>query len=267
MTPTTGAEGVSARVADYDSVADRFDRRYRLHTYGGVRETLLDFIGSDTRLAILEVGCGTGHWLKAVGGAASFLAGVDLSFGMLSRARVDHLEAHVVRAKAEALPWRDASFDRIFCINALHHFSDRQRFLAEARRLLRPGGGLLTVGKDPHAERDEWWVYDYFPETLAIDRHRFAPVRTLRGDMSVVGFAWAESSEADRIEATMSLAEAFAAGLVDRAYTSQLTVLTDAEFDAGVARLRAAETGRARDGGSLDLVTDFRLYATIGWLS
>src|SRR5258706_21408 len=172
----------------------------------------------------------------------------------------------IVRASAEMLPWRDASFDRVFCVNALHHFADRQHFFAEARRVLRPGGGLLTIGKDPHAERDDWWVYQYFPETLDIDRARFAAVRTLRGELSRAGFAWAESSEADRIEAVMTVDDAFAGGVLDRSYTSQLTVLTDEEFGAGVDRLLTASTDAAGAGGTLDLVTDFRLYATAGWL-
>lgn len=257
---------MSGRVVDYDRFADGYDRRYTLHTYSGVRATLLDFIGAGRPAAILEVGCGTGHWLGAVIGLSPFVAGVEPSFGMLSRARVAVPRARLVRARAEMLPWRDASFDRVFCVNALHHFADRQRFFAEARRVLRPGGGLLTIGKDPHAERDEWWVYDYFPETREIDRARFAAVRTLRGELSRAGFAWAESSEADRVEALMPVREAFAAGMVDRAYTSQLTVLTDEEFSAGVERLRSAEADATRNGGALDLVTDFRLYATAGWL-
>jgi ubiquinone/menaquinone biosynthesis C-methylase UbiE len=254
------------RVVDYDRFADGFDRRYTLHTYSGVRETLLDFIRSERPAAVLEVGCGTGHWLDAVSGRSSFVAGVEPSVGMLSLARRAAPGARLVRASAEMLPWRDASFDRVFCINALHHFSDRQRFFAEARRVLRHGGGLLTIGKDPHAERDEWWVYNYFPETLQIDRARFAAVRTLRGELSRAGFAWAESSEADHVEALMPVCDAFAAGAVDRAYTSQLSVLTDDEFAAGVGRLRSAEAQAVSAGATLDLVTDFRLYATAAWV-
>src|SRR5256885_6747872 len=103
--------------------------------------------------------------------------------------------------------------------------------------MLKPGGGLLTVGKDPHADRDSWWVYDYFSETVEIDRERFARVRTLRGEMALAGFSWSESFEADRIEAAIPAAEALATSIVDRAYTSQLTVLSDGEFEAGVARV------------------------------
>jgi ubiquinone/menaquinone biosynthesis C-methylase UbiE len=270
------------RVTNYDRIADRFDKRYAIYGYNGVRDSLLNFLGP-TPLATLEVGCGTGHWLAAVEAALQagrkvsphnrsatasaerrILAGIDPSAPMLERARMAARCARLVRARAEDLPWRDRTFDRIFCVNALHHFADRHRFFAEARRVLKPGGGLLTIGKDPHAERDSWWVYDYFEETRAIDRARFAAVRTLRGDLTRAGFAWAESLEADHIEVSHPAAEAVASGVVDASFTSQLTVLSDHEFTRGVERLRQAD---AAAGGELQLVADFRLYATIGWVS
>ena len=256
------------RVADYDSVAAGYDRRYAIHEYAGVRDTLLGFVGEAG--ALLEVGCGTGHWLAALASQTPsssrrrFVAGVEPAAEMIARARAASRGAHLVRARAEALPWRDASFDRVFCVNALHHFSDRVRFFAEARRILKPGGGLLTIGKDPHTGHDSWWVYDYFPETMDIDRQRFARVRDLRGELVLAGFAWTESFEADCIEATMPAGEALATGVVDRAYTSQLTVLSDEEFERGAARIREAD---AAAGGELRLATDFRLYAAVGWLA
>jgi ubiquinone/menaquinone biosynthesis C-methylase UbiE len=270
------------RVTDYDSIADRFDARYGLYGYDGVREAVVRFLG-DRPVAVLEVGCGTGHWLAAVqarlkpspydidrSATASperpVLAGVDPSAPMLARARIAAPAARLIQARAEDLPWCDEAFDRVFCVNALHHFTDRNRFFAEARRVLKPGGGLLTIGKDPHGERDAWWVYDYFEETRAIDRARFAQVKTLRGELARAGFAWAESFEADHIEAVHPAGPALADGpdgVVARSFTSQLTVLTDEEFARGVARMREAN---AAAGGELQLVADFRLYATVGWV-
>jgi hypothetical protein len=55
--------------------------------------------------------------------------------------------------------------------------------------------------------------------------------------------------------------EALATGIVDRAYTSQLAVLSDQEFADGVARVKSANEAA---GGELQLVTDFYLFATIG---
>jgi ubiquinone/menaquinone biosynthesis C-methylase UbiE len=305
------------RVTDYDSIADDYDARYDVYEYGGVRTTLLGFLGDGAPLAILEVGCGTGHWLAEVLGRLTpsarltpspyanddarspsietpsarltpspyanddasspsietrsakasaerhLLAGVDPSAPMLARARLAAPAARLVRARAENLPWLGETFDRIFCVNALHHFVDRARFFEEARRLLRPGGGLLTIGKDPHVEQDSWWVYDYFTETREIDKARYARVRTLRGEMAHAGFAWADSGEADRIEAVRSFADATKHGMIARSFTSQLTVLSDDEFNQGMERLRAAD---AAAGGGLQLVSDFRLYATVGWV-
>jgi len=254
------------RVTDYDSVAARFDRRYELYRYGGVLDTLQSFLDPPVAAA-LEVGCGTGHWLRALVGRAAILAGMDPSAPMLARARelIQTAPRFLVRGRAEWLPWPDRSFDRLFCVNALHHFADRMAFFNEAVRVLRPGGALLSIGKDPHAGVDDWWVYDFFEETRAIDLARFAPVRILRGEMALAGFAWAESFEADRIEAVQPAADLFATGVIDRTFTSQLTVLTDEEFERGVARIRRAQGERADAGGELMLLSDFRLLATVGW--
>ena len=296
MASWDGAVVSEARITDYDSIADRFDARYDLCDYAGVRETVLNFLG-DAAVAVLEVGCGTGHWLGAIQARRTpspyntvspspdhtddtrsssrsakasaerrVLAGIDPSAPMLARARGAAPAARLVRARAEDLPWRDGSFDRVFCVNALHHFTDRNRFFAEARRVLKPGGGLLTIAKDPHGERDAWWVYDYFEETRDIDLARYARVKTLRGELARAGFAWAESFEADHIEAVHPAGAALADGAdgpLARSFTSQLTVLSDEEFARGIARIREAN---AAAGGELQLVADFRLYATVGWL-
>jgi ubiquinone/menaquinone biosynthesis C-methylase UbiE len=256
------------RITDYDAVADRFDVRYDRYSYDGVRETLLGFLGDAT--SVLEVGCGTGHWLAEIGRAQAAaerrLAGVDPSAPMLARARRAAPAAHLIQARGEALPFRDRMFDRLVCVNALHHFGDRDRFFAEARRLLQPGGGVLTIGKDPHREGDTWWVYDYFEETRAIDRGRYAAVKTLRGELTRAGFAWVESLEAEHIEAVVPAGAALAEGtdgVITPTFTSQLTVLSEEEFARGVTRIREAD---AAAGGTLQLVADFKLYATIGWL-
>jgi SAM-dependent methyltransferase len=253
------------RVVDYDRIADQYDRRYALYDYNGVLESLQNFL-TPTAAVAAEVGCGTGHWLRALAGHASGIVGLEPSAAMLQRARGNAPGARLVRGRAEALPWKDASVDRIFCVNALHHFSDRLGFFAEARRVLRPGGALMSIGKDPHAGRDEWWVYDFFEGTQAFDEARFAPVRILRGELALAGFASAESFEADRFEGARTASEAFADGIIDRAFTSQLSVLSDAEFDRGVERIKDAQAQRAADGADLHLFSDFRLFATVGRL-
>ncbi len=79
-------------------------------------------------------------------------------------------DAALAHGRAEHLPWRDAAFHRVVCINALHHFGDPLAFLQEARRVLHPGGAVMTIGLDPHTGLDQWCIYDYFEGTLAIDK-------------------------------------------------------------------------------------------------
>ncbi len=250
---------------DYDLVADRYGRRYELHAYEGVKEAVLKF-AADQGCAVVEIGCGSGHWLAALAGRTSRLAGLDPSRRMLAHARTAAPAALLVRAVATPLPFADAVFDRVVCVNALHHFGDRFRFFLEARRVLRPGGAVLTVGLDPHAERDRWWVYDYFAGTRGFDTDRFAASRVIRGELARAGFAWTESYEADRIDKRVSLEEALSSGVLDRTFTSELTILSDEEYERGLDQMREAEAARSAAGGTFELVTDLRLYATVGWV-
>jgi len=246
----------SDRSTDYDRIADRYDTRYEVYPYDGVRDTLNTFLGPDAT-AVLEVGCGTWPWL------GPRTIGLYLSGCILARARSSHPGGQLVRARAERRPVRAARFDRVYCVNALRHFTARSVFFAGARRVLKSGGGLLTIGKEPHTDQDDCGVCTYFEETRAIDRERYARVRTLRGELALAGFAWTESMEADRIAVVRPASEAFAAGVVDPSFTSQLTVLSDEEYAAGAEKLRSANEAA---GGELQPGADFRLYATIGWV-
>jgi len=52
-------------------------------------------------------------------------------------------------AGAEALPFADGSFDGVFCLDVLHHVWSQARMLAEAGRVLRPGGEVVCVEPNP----------------------------------------------------------------------------------------------------------------------
>src|SRR5262245_22692722 len=138
------------RTTDYDSVSSQYDRRYQEQEYPGTERALFEFLGGDGKLDVLEVGCGTGHWLKVLKDRVGFLTGVDLSANMLKRAQSETSEVPLVQGRAEELPYRPRCFDRLFCLNAFHHFAEKPKFLTEARRVLRPHGGLMILGLDPH---------------------------------------------------------------------------------------------------------------------
>ena len=243
---------------DYDTVAPAYDRRYEHRRYEGIETAVLGFVaGPPAARAVLEVGCGTGHWLATLGGVVPGRVGVDRSAAMLAGARANAAGALLVRAGAEELPLADGSVDRVLCVNALHHFGDRTRFAAEARRVLRPGGGMLIVGLDPHVETGRWWIYETFPNARRLDRERYPSAAAIRALLADAGFAAGATVVAQEIRAAVPFAEAVARGYLDRRSTSQLMVIDDAEYESGLARLRATEPV---------LHADIRLYATAAWV-
>jgi ubiquinone/menaquinone biosynthesis C-methylase UbiE len=257
---------VTKRRMNYDEVAPHFERRYEETQYPGTEAALQEHIADLPGLSVLEVGCGTGYWLSILLERGLRVEGLDSSRGMLERASQRAGDARLVLGSAEALPYPVGTFDRICCINAFHHFGDKQRFLTEAARVLRPGGRLLTVGLDPHAGLDRWYIYDYFDGTRELDAERYPAGAEIRAGMAAAGFTQCDTFEVERLEVQRSAREALDAGLLDKRATSQLGILTDREYSEGIERvLRDTALAEARSE-KLWLNADLRLYGTLGAL-
>ena len=100
---------------------------------------------------VVEFGCGTGRNLEILkrGGAAS-LTGLDLSPGMLAKAAERDLGAQLIEHDMTwPAPLTDASADHILFSLTLEHIARPAIPLAEARRLLRPGGRITVVEIHP----------------------------------------------------------------------------------------------------------------------
>jgi SAM-dependent methyltransferase len=98
---------------------------------------------------VLEIGVGLGSDFLRFVRAGARATGVDLTQHAveLVRRRLDleGLDADVLQADAEQLPFADASFDRIYSWGVLHHSPDTDRAVREAIRVLRPGGRLCVM--------------------------------------------------------------------------------------------------------------------------
>ena len=242
---------------NYDVLAPEYDRRYQRTQYDGVRACLHRFVGEARASAIAEVGCGTGHWLADLSDRGfRRLAGVDLSRRMIEQAHVAAPKALLACGTASQLPWANASFDRVFCVNALHHFSDQSAFIFECRRVLRAGGGLLTIGLDPHRGADQWWVYDLFPAALRADRRRYSSTATIRDWLGTAGFREVVTEVAQHLPSEISFQVAQREGRLDRRSTSQFMVISEADYDAGMRRMMTEQPV---------VRADLQLYATTAW--
>lgn len=104
---------------------------------------------------LLDIGTGTGRIVELVGRRGVRAVGVDSSRDMLgvARARLERSDLHhcqVRFADAYQLPMPAASFDAVTIHQVLHYLDDPGEAVAEAGRVLRPGGRLVIVDFAPH---------------------------------------------------------------------------------------------------------------------
>ncbi|MFE7036617.1 class I SAM-dependent methyltransferase [Streptomyces sp. NPDC057621] len=135
---------MSTLVFDYDEEAERYDAlRGGEPRAEAAADAVLGLLPDGTR-TLLDVACGTGTVTRRLLAAGLDVTGADAAYGMLSRA-AERVPGRVVLADARRLPFPDDSFDAVSAIWLLHLLDDAELVVAEAARVLRPGGVLVTT--------------------------------------------------------------------------------------------------------------------------
>ncbi len=140
----------------YDEFSRKYDDRRGGREPGGYHDMLDDLevdiverFGSGRDVA--EIGCGTGLLLERFARFARRAEGIDLSPGMLEKAKARGLT--VQQASATELPWADASFDVACSFKVLAHVPEVDQALAEMTRVVRPGGHVIAEFYNPRSLR------------------------------------------------------------------------------------------------------------------
>ena len=119
-------------------------------------EALLDAVQAAAGMKVLDVCCGTGIVTAAAAARAASVVGLDFSPAMLRQARQMHPHLHFDEGDAEALPYADESFDAVLSNFGVHHAPNPQKAIAEAFRVLGPGGRVAVTTWAMPAENIAW---------------------------------------------------------------------------------------------------------------
>jgi len=126
---------------------DRFSNAftYGRHKIDVVLDRELSRLPAGSR--VLDVGCGTGVYLRRFAKLGFIPAGLEPAAGMLEVCRRNNPSVDIVQGVATALPFPDASFDAVTAIEVHRylHLDDIRKSLKEALRVLRPGGIVVTT--------------------------------------------------------------------------------------------------------------------------
>jgi ubiquinone/menaquinone biosynthesis C-methylase UbiE/DNA-binding HxlR family transcriptional regulator len=139
----------------FSTSAGQWDRM-RLELFG--RRSDVALLGLlDERWQVADLGCGTGAVSQALAPFVQRVIAIDESTAMLAaaRKRLHNIENVDVRnGRLEALPVADGEVDVALLFLVLHYAAEPERVIAEAVRILKPGGRLLLLDMMPHDRHD-----------------------------------------------------------------------------------------------------------------
>jgi ArsR family transcriptional regulator len=149
-----------------------------------VERRLMAMLPAHSLQSLLDVGTGTGRILELYGARGVQGVGIDLSHEMLSVARANLSRAglanvYVRHGDMYRLPWSAPSFDAVTFHQVLHFADDPGAAIAEAARVVRPGGQVVVVDFAPHGV--EWLRRDHAHRRLGFAESEVAGWLTAAG--------------------------------------------------------------------------------------
>ncbi len=241
---------------DYSHQAERYDER-RSASPSIVGPLLAALEGTPGR-RLADIGGGTGNYALALKQEGWAPVVVDRSPEMLARAAAKGLET--VQADAQRLPFDDGAFDAATMISMLHHVEDRPAALAEARRILRPGGRLVLMGFT-REDSTTLWILDYFPSSRAWMDATHPPLATFLDELpgaDTLSFEFNDVEDANLAALSSRPERLFeAAERGDTSYFERMQRDHADELRAGLNRIKEdIDSGRIpRHSGTATLLT------------
>ena len=132
----------------FSTIAGRYDLITRVLSYGQDRRwkaRVAELSGARPGMRALDLACGTGDIAFTLATRGADVVGLDITHRMLQLARAKDGAAHFVAGDMLALPFGNEAFDLVTTGYGLRNVPDIPRAIAEMRRVLKPGGVLLSL--------------------------------------------------------------------------------------------------------------------------
>jgi SAM-dependent methyltransferase len=194
--------------AEYEIQMGRWSRR--------LAEPFLDFTGTADDEEVLDVGCGTGNLAFAIAQRASVksIKGIDFSGPYVENAKSHNRSPQITfeAGDATALPYDDASFDRVLSMLVLFFIPDAKKAVSEMKRVARSGS---TVAATLWDARGGMMISRMFVDTAAVLDTRANELRARActrplGHPGDLGRAWHDAGLREVKEATLIIRMEFA---------------------------------------------------------
>jgi ubiquinone/menaquinone biosynthesis C-methylase UbiE len=140
-----------ANIIVHSKMAASYDARephFRAENQNKVRK-VLERLRVEHGGRLLDIGCGTGFIIRLAADLFDEVWGIDVTRAMLALVPNSSGNVHTCEADASSLPFQSASFDVVSAYSFLHHLKEMEPVLAEAFRVLQPGG-CLYVDLEPN---------------------------------------------------------------------------------------------------------------------
>ena len=135
---------------------------------------LFQSFGLEQGMKMLEPGCGRGEFLGNFQDLGLDVYGVDISHE--AKEFTTRFSVNVCDVENEKLPFEDNTFDVLYSKSFIEHLHNPERYLAEAYRVLKPGGKLITLVPDWEANYkiyfDDFTHRTPFTQTSLIDAYK-----------------------------------------------------------------------------------------------
>jgi uncharacterized protein (TIRG00374 family) len=154
---------IDEKAYNSDLCTQRFFQRRRT---GTIRRML----GAQNGEVILDIGCGSGVQLRALGLASpGLLIGMDINRNALLFAKGKNIRnTEFLVADAERLPFREKTVDRIICAEIIEHLHEPEQMIAESERVLKDAGKIVISTPNEHSV---WGAYEFFWDVLGRGRN------------------------------------------------------------------------------------------------